>query len=202
LATSPVYKSAKLYELAIFVLYGRHYSSRGREVADLIPAQSSVFDLCCGPAQIYRRFLRQKSIDYTGVDISPKFVNRLIECGARGVVWDLRENRPLPAADFVIMQAGLYHFLPDAASVVERMLAAATRQVIISEPIRNLASSKSRVVSWPAQLLSDPGLGKQAHRFTEASLDSLFEPYADRVVRTLHVAGGREKAYVLHAHRQ
>src|SRR5262245_23908878 len=92
LATSPIYKSTTIYELAIFALYGRHYSSRCREVADLIAAGSSVLDLCCGPARIYRRYLREKSIDYTGVDISQKFVNRLIARGARGVVWDLRQN--------------------------------------------------------------------------------------------------------------
>jgi SAM-dependent methyltransferase len=190
-----------LYELTILGLYGRHYSSRCREIADLISAGSSVVDLCCGPARIYRGYLRQKSIDYIGVDINPKFVNSLIKRGARGVVWDLRVDGPLPMADYVIMQASLYHFLPNATAVVERMLAAATKQVIISETIRNVASSKSRIVSWAAQVLSDPGVGKQAHRFTEVDLDTLFKPYADRVVKMLYVAGRREKVYVLEARR-
>ncbi len=41
------------------------------------------------------------------------------------------------------MQASLYHFLPDAHEIVERMLAAAGRRVIVSEPVRNLASSQN-----------------------------------------------------------
>ena len=197
--TSPIYKSATLYELAIFALYGRNYASRYREVADLIPGGSSVLDLCCGPARIYRRYLKKKSVVYTGLDMSPRFVSRVKRLGGQAAIWDLRQDRALPTADYVLMQASLYHFLPDASPIIARMLAAAKKQVIVSETIRNVASSKSRVISALAQLLTDPGVGKQPHRFTEQSLDQLFEPYLDRAAKILYVAGGREKVYVLNA---
>ncbi|HEU4387528.1 MAG TPA: class I SAM-dependent methyltransferase, partial [Blastocatellia bacterium] len=199
MATSPIYRSATLYELAMAALYGRHYASRYREMAELIPPESSVVDLCCGPARIYRRCLKQKSVDYTGLDISPRFIARLRRMGAKGMVWDLRDERALPTADYLIMQASLYHFLPDANGILDRMLSAAGRQVIVSETVRNVASSNSRIISLLAQLLTDPGVGKQVHRFTEATLDGLFERYSGQVARILTIAGGREKVYVLNA---
>ena len=180
-------------------LYGRHYASRYREMAELIPERVSVLDLCCGPARIYRRYLKHKSVDYTGLDISPKFIARINRMGARGIVWDLRDERPLPKAEYAIMQASLYHFLPDADRIVDRMLAAATKQVIVSETVRNVASSNSKIIAMLAQLLTDPGVGKQVHRFTESTLDGFFESYSERVARILSIAGGREKVYVLNA---
>jgi hypothetical protein len=95
------------------------------------------------------------------------------------------------------MQASLYHFLPDASPVVDRMLQAARKRVIIAEPIRNLASSNSRVLAWLGRVFTDAGSGAQPLRFTEASLAELFSAYAARVTECLSAAGGREKIYVL-----
>ena len=107
MAATVLYKSAVLYELLMVMLYGRHYSGRYRAIADLIPAQSSVLDLCCGPAVLYHRYLRQKSIRYTGLDLSSTFIKHLNQRGAHGQVWDLQEEAALPVADYVIMQASL-----------------------------------------------------------------------------------------------
>ena len=89
-----LYRSALLYELLMIMLYGRHYAGRYRAIANLIPAQSSVLDLCCGPAVLYHRYLRQKSIGYTGLDLSGAFVKRLNQRGAHGQVWDLHGDEP------------------------------------------------------------------------------------------------------------
>ncbi len=43
------------------------------------------------------------------------------------------------------------------------------------------------------------GMGGGERRFTEATLDQLFEPYRDRVLRAELIPGGREKLYVLRA---
>jgi len=104
--------------------------------------QSSVVDLCCGPATLYQRYLRHKNIQYTGLDINSRFVKRLSSWGATGIRWDLRETKPFPPADYLIMQSSLYQFLPDPRPVLNRMLVAARKQVIITEPIR--ASGKNR----------------------------------------------------------
>ena len=129
MSESFIYKSSSVYELAMLLLYGRHYASRYRAIAELIPAGSNVVDLCCGPALLYHRYLRAKSVQYTGLDINRAFIDRLTERGGSGQVWDLRSEEPLPPADYVIMQASLYHFLPDASPVVDRMLEAARKRV-------------------------------------------------------------------------
>ena len=183
----------------MLLLYGRHFFSRCRSVAELIPEGTSVLEVCCGPATLYRRHLRQKRVRYTGLDINRQFVSRLARFGAAGDVWDVQRDPPLPQADYVIMQASLYHFLPDPTPVVDRMLAAAGKQVIVAEPIRNLADSCVPLLSAIARRHTNPGTGGQPLRFTEATLDAFFARYAQRVTRSFLIPGGREKVYVLSA---
>ncbi|MEV0252498.1 methyltransferase domain-containing protein [Nocardia sp. NPDC050712] len=199
MSTSLIYRNRTLYEVLMRGLYGRYYTARYRAVAAAIPAGASVLDLCCGPATLYTRYLRQQSIDYTGLDLNDGFITELTKAGGRGLVWDMNSDAALPAADYVLMQASLYHFLPDPSAVVDRMLTAARDQVIIAEPIRNLATSDNRVLAAIGQRFTNAGTGAQAHRFTEDSLDEFFARYAERVVRSEVIAGGREKLYVLSA---
>jgi SAM-dependent methyltransferase len=199
MTASLIYHSALIYKAVMRLLYGRWYNERYRSVADLIGAGSSVLDVCCGPGTLFHRYLKAKGVYYTGLDINRHFIDRLCAGGATGMVWNLKENRPLPRAEYVIIQSSLYHFLPDASSVVERMIAAAERQVLIAEPIRNVAHSRIRPLAFLARKLTNPGTGDQPNRFNEARLDSLMERYRQRghAVRSLLVAGGREKLYIL-----
>ena len=197
-ATSLIYRSASIYELAMRLLYGRHYTSRYHAISDLIKTGSSVLDLCCGPALLYH-YLKSKDVQYLGLDINAKFIDQLNRSGGNGQVWDLRSEQPLPRADYIIMQASLYHFLPDASPVVNRMLQAARRQVIIAEPIRNLATSDSRLLALIGRMFSNAGTGEQHFRFSESSLAEFFSKYSSRVVQSFPIAGGREKIYVLQA---
>ncbi|MFD6158428.1 class I SAM-dependent methyltransferase [Nocardia sp. NPDC060256] len=199
MSTSLIYRNATLYELLIRALYGRYYTARYRAVEGLLPAGASVVDLCCGPATLYTRYLRQKSVDYTGLDRNDRFVAQLTKAGGQGQVWNLNSDAPLPEADYVLMQASLYHFLPEPAPVLDRMLTAARKQVIIAEPIRNISSSDNRLIAAIGQRFTNAGDGAQAHRFTEPTLDDFFRPYESRVVQQTLIAGGREKLYVLDA---
>jgi SAM-dependent methyltransferase len=201
LSTSLIYRSAAGYELLMRALYGRHYADRMRAVADLVPAGSSVLELCCGPATLYRRYLHARVSSYTGIDVNEGFVARLKRDGIDARVVDLagEPDSPLPSADIVIMQASLYHFLPDASRVVDRMLAAASDRVIVSEPIRNLASSELPIIGRLGRRATDPGVGGHADRFTEATLDQLMDRYRDRGRTSFAIPGGREKVYVLAA---
>jgi len=197
MATSIIYRSASAYELAMLLLYGRHYASRYRAIAELIPPGSSALDLCCGPAHLYHHYLQSKRVQYTGLDVNANFIARLNRRGGCGKVWDLRSEEALPSADYVIMQASLYHFLPDPSPVVDRMLQAARKRVIIAEPIRNLATSDSRLFSLLGRLFTNPGVGEHSLRFTEASLAHFFSGYGSRVAESSTIAGGREHLYVL-----
>jgi len=199
MTTSLIYQNAFIYEGLMRALYGSAYSGRFEALAERIPEGGSVLDVCCGPATLFHRYLKQKGVCYMGLDINSSFIQRLSARGGTGLVWNLEEDRPLPRQQYVIMQSSLYHFLPNAAPIVERMLAAAEKQVLIAEPIRNVADSPSALFSFLARKLTNPGTGDQPHRFNEARLDALLQPYRHRgqVVESRLIAGGREKLYVL-----
>lgn len=200
MSTSLIYRDARLYELAMRALYGRHYGDRLRAVAAEVPQGASVVELCCGPGTLYLRFLRGRVSGYIGLDVNPGFVDGLALQGVDARLIDLdRVEDPLPPADVVLMQASLYHFLPHAALTVDRMLAAASDRVIISEPVRNLAASANPLIRAVARRAADPGAGGAERRFTGETLDALMERYRALVLTERLIPGGREKLYVLRA---
>jgi len=180
----------------MLLLYRQNYRVRQSALAEQIPPKTSVVETCCGPGTLYSRYLRHKSVRYTGLDLSPVFVARLQGQGIDSRLWDMRSTEPLPQADYVVMQASLYHFLPDPGPIVERMLNAAREQVIIAEPIHNLTSDHPRLSRMFAAL-TDAGAGPERQRFDERSLADFLTAYQDRVRRVMPVAGGQEKLYVL-----
>jgi SAM-dependent methyltransferase len=197
-SASLIYRSAGGYELLMRALYGRNYAARMRAVAEQVPAGSSVLELCCGPGTLYLRHLRGRTNSYIGLDVNEGFVERLRRLGVDARQLDLtNQDEPLPKAEVALMQASLYHFLPDARQILQRMLAAAGDRVIISEPVRNLASSSLPAVGLLGRRAADPGVGGHAQRFTEATLDELMAYYRDRVLTSFPIPGGREKVYVL-----
>src|SRR3981081_1599602 len=125
MSPSPIYRSAAGYELLMRVLYGRHYAARLRVAAARVRSGASVLELCPGPGALYERHLRGRAGAYTGLDVNHRFVARLQRLGAGGPLLALNDAQARPGADVVIMQASLYHFLPGAQAVVDRMLAAA-----------------------------------------------------------------------------
>ncbi|GAC1437884.1 MAG: hypothetical protein NVSMB51_12850 [Solirubrobacteraceae bacterium] len=195
--TSLIYRSAPLYEAVMRALYGRHYHGRYEALAELVPHGASVLDLCCGPGVLYTRFLRGRQVRYTALDLNARFVEQLSRAGVDARVWDVSAARPLPHADYVIIQASLYHFLPRAQEVVERMVQAAGVAVVIAEPIRNLATSRVGALAAAGRRLTDPGTGEQEDRFTEATLDELMSSYGERLRDSFLIPGGREKVFVL-----
>jgi len=197
LATSLIYRTGPGYELAMRILYGRHYQSLYTAIAGLIEADSSVLDLCCGPGTLFTGYLKAKRVQYTGLYINPAFISGLCNQGIKGEVWDLRRDKPLPSPDYVVMQASLYHFLPDPSPVLDRMLKAARLKVIIAEPVRNLASSANPLLRLVGRLFTNPGSGEASRRFTDSSLDQFFQTYASRITASMPIPGEREKIFVL-----
>ena len=198
MSTSLIYRSATGYELVMRALYGRRYSSRMHAVAGEVPPGSSVLELCCGPATLYRRCLRGRVSGYVGIDVNAGFVTMLRRQGIDARQLDLAAaDGDLPPADVVIIQASLYHFLPHADQILDRMLAAARQRVIVSEPVRNLASSGVPLVRLVGRRAADPGTGGHATRFDERTLGALMDRYGERVVKSFAIPGGRERVFVL-----
>src|ERR687885_2896942 len=120
-STSLIYRSPRLYRLAMRAVYGRHYDARYRALAALIPERVSVVELCCGPGELYRRYLSSKGIRYRGLDRNPKFIRRVRAAGAVAQQVDVRSCGSFPRADYLLMQASLYQFMPEATAIVARM---------------------------------------------------------------------------------
>jgi hypothetical protein len=196
LPESLVYRTAWGYGLAMRVLYGRYYAARDAAVAAQIPDGASVLELCCGPARLYLRELRGRIGAYAAIDASAVFVDRLRRRGVDARRGDVA-TAELPVADVVVMQASLYHFLPDAAGMLRRMRAAATRTVVIAEPVRNLASSRLGLVARLGAGGAATARGAQARRFDGDSLRALMDTFGDDVLFSAPVPGGREHVYVL-----
>lgn len=188
----PIERNPAAYELMMRVRYGRQFSERLRAVAAEVPPASAVVELCCGPGTLYNHYLRDNVSSYIGLDVNERFVAMLRRRGIDARPMDLSGSRePIPSGDVLIIQGALHEFLPDADHVLNRMLAAARRSVVVSEPIRGRASSRS---AW-RRLIST----RSRRRFTEKALDELFEPYRELTLKTTLLAGGREKLYVLQA---
>lgn len=195
--TSLVYRSPLAYRVVMAVLYGPYYKARSRSVAALVPPGASVLELCCGPGTLFLGHLRAKGVRYRGFDLNPVFVGALRRHGVDARVRDVGEPTPLPPADVVLIQASLYQFLPDGGAVVDRMRAAARDTVIVSEPVRNLVSSRWGPVARIAARSASPGDREHPDRFTEASLDAFMAGYGDAVLESRMIPGGRDKVYVL-----
>jgi hypothetical protein len=200
LPESLIYRSAWGYGLTMRVLYGRYYGARDAAVAAHVPDGASVLELCCGPARMYLRELRGRTRSYVGLDANAGFVERLRRRGVDARRADVA-TADLPRADVVVMQASLYHFLPpeQAAAMIERMRAAALQRVVISEPVRNLASSRLGVVARIAAGGTATTEGAQAGRFDADSLRALMDGFGAAVVHAGPAPGGREHVYVLRA---
>jgi SAM-dependent methyltransferase len=194
--TGIIYRNPTFYKFFMLLLYREHYASRYSAIAQLIPPGATVLDLCCGPAVLYTHYLKEKGVSYTGFDINKNFVVKgrgkaiAMICGDAAIA-------EFPEADFVVMQASLYHFLPqNVLPIIEKMLKAAKHKVIVAEPVRNLSASRVHWLARLAQLMTETSLGPTPRRFDVASLGAAMAPFAAMKERSFPIAGGREMVYV------
>jgi hypothetical protein len=98
----------------------------------------------------------------------------------------------LPAADVVIMQASLYQFHVLAPPLLAHSWAAAARQMIVAEPVRNLSSSGHPLLRSLGQLLSRTESGTHPFRFTEPALVELYRRCGIPISSVSRTRYGRE----------
>ncbi|GMV99959.1 MAG: hypothetical protein AMXMBFR84_10980 [Candidatus Hydrogenedentota bacterium] len=192
-SSSWIYSSPWVYGLVMRLLYGSHYGSRYESLAGMIPAGVSLVDVCAGDCRLYTHYLKSKGVSYTALDISPGFVNSARKSDIDARQFDANVD-PIPAADFIVMQASLYQFLPDAAPIVRRMLESARQRVLIAEPVRNLSDSNVPVLSGLSRWLTKPQSGRAGQhgdRFTDESFRSFVCGFSE-LDQIVPIPGGRE----------
>jgi glycosyltransferase involved in cell wall biosynthesis len=182
---SPIYWTGHGYDLTMQALYGGQYADTLAAVARRIPDGASVVDLCCGTARLYQDFLRARRCAYLGLDFNGDFVMHARRRGVDIRWFDLLAD-PIPPADYVVMCSSLYHFGDHLDDVIGRMRQAASRAVIISEPVRNL--SDAPFVGRLAAALTNPGVGSFTARL---DLDRLREICARHGGELTHQVGDR-----------
>ena len=158
------------------LLYRREYDRVYSDVAELIPAGASVVDVCCGTARLYRSFLRGGSGDYLGLDCNGHFVMAARYRGAQVSLFNVMTD-PVPPADYVVMCSSLYQFYESRDEVLAKLMAAARRKVIISEPVRNLTASSIAPIARFGRYFTNPGFGDSRHRFDAKSFRSFAEKH-------------------------
>ena len=176
--TSPVYWHPFFYRIAMKLLYGKYFEARYRLIAELIPENASVVELCAGDAYLYSNYLRAKGVHYTGLDINKAFVRAAKAKGISFLEHDLASDK-IPPADYVILQASLYQFIPNEDRIIQKLLDATRKVLIISEPIRNLSDSDNTLVRLLAKYSANPGKGHAVDRFNEVSLLSCFKRFRE-----------------------
>jgi glycosyltransferase involved in cell wall biosynthesis len=194
-AVSLTYTSPLLYNTLMRILYRSSYDERYEAITRLIPEGASVLDVCCGDARLFTSHLKNKHVDYVGLDINRTMAARAKTAGADMRTFDIELRDDLPKADFVVMQGSLYQFIPSHGSILKKLAAASRRALIITEPVRNWTSSTSLPARIAGKTLTNPGTGPKAQRFTPESLDGALKPYEIRKRET--ICGGREMIFVV-----
>jgi len=191
---SPIYWHPYLYEAALRLLYRSRYRKRIQTVADWIAEGVSVADVCAGDCSLYRYGLRGRNVTYTAYDVNPVFVRWARGRGLAMEWLDLR-SQEIPPADCVVMMGSLYQFIPRHAEILDQLIRAARRRVIVNEPVMNLAQSSHAWVRQAAYFLSRADSQGSRRRFTESEMRSLLEGRGFHSIALL--AGGRDLAAVL-----
>jgi glycosyltransferase involved in cell wall biosynthesis len=189
---SPVYWTGSGYDLLMRVLYGQHYESVYRRLAEQVAPGSSVIDVCCGTAGAYRYGLAERGCSYVGLDFNGHMVMANRKRGIASRSFNLLTD-PIPEADYVVMGSSFYHVRSQAAAVLARMQRAARKAVVLSEPVSNLSTlpgPAGRLMS----ALSNPGVGEYSARYDLESLRAFAEEQG--ALEFLHEPGDRNAVLV------
>lgn len=194
---SLVYRNITSYHLIMRLIYGNGFFSRYENIASLIPAGSTVLEVCCGDCYLYKHYLIGKRVRYTGVDINESFLASARKAGIDVLEHDLRSPGELPRAEYVIVQGSMYHFLPDALeSIFEKLLRAATKQLIVVEPTKTLSNSSNWLIRSMSKYLANPGTGHATRRFTPETFEAFCQGHSGLLRNLFETAHGRETCAV------
>ena len=189
---SPIYWNASVYDRLMRLLFGQAHERTYVDVARQIPDGAAVVELCCGTGRLFRDQLRARNCRYLGLDFNGSFVLRARRLGVPTRFFNVLSD-PIPTVEYVVMVSSLYHFRRRAAEVLDRMQTAATRAVIISEPVHNLSQHAS-LLGGIASRLTNPGVGEYRERFNLSDLQALAAAHG--ATEFLHGEGERNAIVV------
>lgn len=192
---SIIYWHPAIYSFFIRLSFKDAYAKRYEAIKDLIENNSSVADICCGDCKIFD-YLRDKKVDYLGLDFNPYFIKAVNKRGIKARVFNIQEDE-IPKSDYILIQGSLYQFFPKHNQVLQKLFDAATKYLIVSEAIKNYADSKSKIISFIAKMLNNPGDGIKPYRFNINTLKETLEPFRKNIVKEFLASNGMEYIVVM-----
>ena len=187
---SIVYWHPFTYNLIMRLLYGSNFEERYKSIANIIPNNASVVEVCAGDGYLYRHYLKNKNVTYVGYDINPALVRASQKKGISMLLCNLFEDQ-VPMADYVLIQASLYQFIPRENEIITKLLNSARIALIVAEPVKNLSDSSNPIIRFLARRSANPGSGHVAKRFNSDTLRFCFTKYPE-FRDWIEVKGGRE----------
>lgn len=177
---SPIYWHPFLYQAAIKLSFGSRLKARYFNLQKHIPANSNLLELCMGDAFLYLNYLKQKNINYTCVDVNTAFINSAKKKGINCLQMNV-ETEEIPKSDYILMQGSLYHFIPHQKQIIQKLLDACNKELIISENIKNLSNHNSALKSYLGKIISNAGYGQSKIKFTKSLLEETFSDFKSRI---------------------
>jgi len=175
---SPMYWYPIIYNIIMRALYGKNLDKNFKIIAKEI-GNLSVLDLCSGTSALFNYL---NGNDYVGLDINQNFVEYARKRGINARVADVLKEK-WPKKDCIVISSSLYQFIPNHEKLLQKMLKNAGKKVIISEPIKNLSSSKNFVISFIARKLSHTGKEDAEKRLNRKQMMYLCKKYKGKKIK-------------------
>ncbi|MEH2158043.1 methionine biosynthesis protein MetW [Nostoc sp.] len=196
---SLIYLNPTFYNLTMRLIYRNGFHNRYESIASLIPENSTVLKACCGDCYLYKHYLLPKNVKYTGLDINRSFISSAKKSGINVRYNNLLSSDYIPEAEYTIIQASMYHFLPNNVDFIYKKLFNATKkEIIIVEPIKNFSTSSNCIIKLISRYLANPGTGHATQRFTVTTFEEFCYRYSGNLKNLFKIANGREMCAVFH----
>jgi len=176
---SLIYRNIFIYRLLMNLIYLGKYKRRFERINNLIGYKTkSVIELCFGDTYI-AEYCKKKGIHWTGYDLNENFVEHAQKSGFNAFQKNISTTDEFLKCDTYIIIGSLYQFKDRGSDLIRQMIGSA-KQVIISEPVKNLSAAKG-VIGYIARKSANAGNGHEEFRYTEQSfiemMDKLNVPY-------------------------
>ena len=193
---SPIYWHPKLYSFAMRQLYGSFYESRYTHLQKLIPDNCQLLELCMGDLHFYEHYLKSKNIQYSCADVNPVFVTAAKSKNINSRLIDILKDE-IPKSDYILIQASLYHSIPNQVDLIQKLLNSTNKQLIITESTQNVSNSGNKIKSFLGAALSKAKSGQSKIKFDQPMLKETFSVFEKNIVQWIEQNDSLETIIVL-----
>ena len=176
-------------------MYKKHFHERYKAINNVIIENSSVVDVCCGDSYLHSIF-KKKNIDYLGLDFNPTFINYSIKRGINARLFNIYEDA-IPHADYIILQASLYQFIPNHIQILQKLYQSADQYLIIAETMKSYGGSNNKFISAIGKFLNNPGDGMKVERFSLSTFKKAMEPFQENIENEYFICGNIDYMVVI-----